>query len=364
MFENETADVQQTISSTRYFMTKWRIELDEGQSVRKGCYSWHSSNEENNLLSTIREALYEAWKQGFREVDPTTGETEDDGVEDEYHLEDLEVVAADYMLKVGVSNFRNAWESMGDDCLPCIILLLFSEMAVDLYSESSNMGTSPRISFSHDFCQSDNIIPVEQHPPRSKSTGLSSGIDFDFCVRESFEQESSSADELFSDGKIVPAEIKKKVTRTKQIDQYVSHPPLPPPRSTSDSSTTKQESSKESKGSSNEADGKQSSKSFWRFKRSSSSGSGYGRSLCPLPPLLSRSNSTGSVPNAKRAPFSNDGSNSKQSSHKHSSMKASQSSAPSSYLKPPLKKEDRDKEALEGRDKEWHNSKAHALDTR
>ncbi|KAJ6906083.1 coatomer subunit gamma-like isoform X1 [Populus alba x Populus x berolinensis] len=50
-----------------------------------------------------------------KEVDPTTGEAEDDGVEDEYQLEDLEVVAADYMMKVGVSNFRNAWESMGDD---------------------------------------------------------------------------------------------------------------------------------------------------------------------------------------------------------------------------------------------------------
>ncbi|KAE8669988.1 Coatomer subunit gamma-1 [Hibiscus syriacus] len=48
-------------------------------------------------------------------VDPSTGEAEDDGVEDEYQLEDLEVVAADYMLKVGVSNFRNAWESMGAD---------------------------------------------------------------------------------------------------------------------------------------------------------------------------------------------------------------------------------------------------------
>ncbi|XP_011048655.1 PREDICTED: coatomer subunit gamma-like isoform X1 [Populus euphratica] len=50
-----------------------------------------------------------------KEVDPTTGEAEEDGVEDEYQLEDLEVVAADYMMKVGVSNFRNAWESMGDD---------------------------------------------------------------------------------------------------------------------------------------------------------------------------------------------------------------------------------------------------------
>lgn len=50
------------------------------------------------------------------QVDPTTGETEDDGVEDEYQLEDLEVVTADYILKVGVSNFRSAWESMGPDC--------------------------------------------------------------------------------------------------------------------------------------------------------------------------------------------------------------------------------------------------------
>ncbi|KAG7976053.1 hypothetical protein I3843_06G129500 [Carya illinoinensis] len=51
-----------------------------------------------------------------KEVDTTTCEAEDDGVEDEYQLEDLEVVAADYMLKVGVSNFRNAWENMGEDC--------------------------------------------------------------------------------------------------------------------------------------------------------------------------------------------------------------------------------------------------------
>ncbi|QCD88544.1 coatomer subunit gamma-2 [Vigna unguiculata] len=50
-----------------------------------------------------------------KEVDPATGEAEDDGVEDEYQLEDLEVVTADYILKVGVSNFRSAWESMGPE---------------------------------------------------------------------------------------------------------------------------------------------------------------------------------------------------------------------------------------------------------
>ena len=30
-------------------------------------------------------------------------------------MEDLEVVAADYMLKIPVSNFRNAWESLDPD---------------------------------------------------------------------------------------------------------------------------------------------------------------------------------------------------------------------------------------------------------
>jgi coatomer protein complex subunit gamma len=47
-----------------------------------------------------------------KEVDQNTGEAEDDGQEDEYQLEDLEVVAADYMANVAVSNFRNAWENM------------------------------------------------------------------------------------------------------------------------------------------------------------------------------------------------------------------------------------------------------------
>uniref|UniRef100_A0A803LDS6 Coatomer subunit gamma n=1 Tax=Chenopodium quinoa TaxID=63459 RepID=A0A803LDS6_CHEQI len=51
-----------------------------------------------------------------KEVDPSTGEViEEDGMEEDYQLEDVDVVAADYMLKVGVSNFRNAWDSIGAD---------------------------------------------------------------------------------------------------------------------------------------------------------------------------------------------------------------------------------------------------------
>ncbi|KAG0496215.1 hypothetical protein HPP92_000906 [Vanilla planifolia] len=51
-----------------------------------------------------------------KEVDPASGEVEEEGVEDEYQLEDFEVVAADYMLRAPVLNFKNAWDSLGPDC--------------------------------------------------------------------------------------------------------------------------------------------------------------------------------------------------------------------------------------------------------
>ncbi|KAG0595341.1 hypothetical protein M758_UG158900 [Ceratodon purpureus] len=50
-----------------------------------------------------------------KEVDLSTGDADEDGYEDEYQLEDSEVTAADYILKAGVSNFRNAWESLDSE---------------------------------------------------------------------------------------------------------------------------------------------------------------------------------------------------------------------------------------------------------
>ncbi|KAG8659739.1 uncharacterized protein LOC110608544 [Manihot esculenta] len=203
-------------------------------------------------------------------------------------------------------------------------------MAIQLCSDNS-AGFSPRISFSHDLCLSD-IVPVEQHPLPSNSLG---SIDFDFCTRKSFDQESSSADELFSDGKILPTEIKKKTAPAKQLDQS-----SPPPHALNEDVLSKKESMKEMKGASDELpEEKHTSKSFWRFKRSSSLNcvSGYGRSLCPLP-LLSRSNSTGSVPSSvKRVPLSRD-SSSNHKQHRQSFMKHQSSSSSTSYQKPPLKK--------------------------
>lgn len=40
------------------------------------------------------------------------GEAEEDGYEDEYSLEEIEITAADYIKPVGVPNFRKAWEDL------------------------------------------------------------------------------------------------------------------------------------------------------------------------------------------------------------------------------------------------------------
>ncbi|KAH7533274.1 hypothetical protein FEM48_Zijuj04G0113200 [Ziziphus jujuba var. spinosa] len=243
-------------------------------------------------------------------------------------------------------------------------------MAIEFCSEkSADIRVSPRISFSYDFCQSDIVVPAvseeeQQHPPRSNSN-----IEFDFCVRESFELESSSADELFSDGKILPTEIKKKITTTttatassgspgqqvvldQQQEQVVviPQPPLPPPpppppppqAQAPDDDDDDDNNNNKSLKKDNEGDDKQSSKSFWRFKRSSSCGNGYGRrSLCPLP-LLSRSNSTGS---ADSTPISKRSSSLSSKDVRHNSQRnlrlsssLSSSSSSSSYQKPPLLK--------------------------
>ncbi|PPD99148.1 hypothetical protein GOBAR_DD03877 [Gossypium barbadense] len=101
-----------------------------------------------------------------KEVDPSTGEAEDDGVEDEYQLEDLELVAADYMLKVGVSNFRNAWESMGVD-----------------FEHVDEYGLGPRDSLAEAVNAVINLLGMqpcegtEVVPPNSRShTCLLSGV--------------------------------------------------------------------------------------------------------------------------------------------------------------------------------------------
>ncbi|XP_031093836.1 uncharacterized protein LOC115998401 [Ipomoea triloba] len=185
-------------------------------------------------------------------------------------------------------------------------------MAVELCSEDSrSIIMSPRISFSGDVSPAEDV-PVNQRNMRVSSS--SSSIDFDFCV---LDYESSSADELFLDGKILPIEIKRRNLRPPPPPPTAPAPPHPHPPLPQDDGAERKQSSKP-----------------WRFRRSSSLSCGSG-ALCPLP-LLSRSNSTGSS-----SPITKESFNSKPHYKKFSSSSIKQSHSVISathYQKPPVKK--------------------------
>ncbi|KAK4360580.1 hypothetical protein RND71_019532 [Anisodus tanguticus] len=216
-------------------------------------------------------------------------------------------------------------------------------MAIELCSsDESSLGIMSPARISFDISPT-GTVPVEQY---IRSTSPSSSIDFDFCVfRESFDLESSSADELFFDGKILPIEIKRRLSSTplKKTEQQLTPPhPMPTCKNSTNTSNSCDKMSIENKrGVLETSDEKQNSKSFWRFKRSSSlnCGSGYARTLCPLP-LLSRSNSTGSAPSVKRnssSTLSKDNLSHKHHSNSHRHFSKSMSSNGHNCQKPPLK---------------------------
>lgn len=181
---------------------------------------------------------------------------------------------------------------------------------------------SPRISFSYDLSQSDTV-PIEQTIFRSNSK---TSVDFDFCIGDIFENRSSSADELFYEGKLVPTQIKKNITCQKQSNFPEPSELLPKTPKLKNDRSGNIEGLRE----------KQNTKSFWGFKRSNSlnCGSSYAPSLCPLP-LLSRSNSTGSANTSRKPSISRESlNNQKQNLLKNSANVSSRSS----NLKPPLKK--------------------------
>ncbi|KAK4350031.1 hypothetical protein RND71_029344 [Anisodus tanguticus] len=182
-----------------------------------------------------------------------------------------------------------------------------------MISEAPSLATSPRISFSRDLSAN-----IQDYPQVQES--ISSNSEFDFCISNNTNTETSSADELFSHGQIRPIQLQEKfITCSIKTQTLVnSLPPLP-----QNDQNLKQEIKKNTN-----------SNSFWGIKRSSSvhcvNTHKKSSSFWSLP-LLSRSNSTGSVPNSK----------------KHSTLQLKQiknSSTPASFYtfpssqKPPLRK--------------------------
>ncbi|KAG9153735.1 hypothetical protein Leryth_005862 [Lithospermum erythrorhizon] len=182
-------------------------------------------------------------------------------------------------------------------------------MAADVCSDfTPSLVVSPRISLSHDPKESDDFL-------------LDPSIDFDFdiCINPSYSSPAiSSADELFSNGKILPVEIKKtppiipsnaRTSRRSSILPACSSAILKTvPENTIED--TKKKMLKDFLSSNvdddeDEEDEKPPSKPFWQFRRSSSLNSvncENGRKsngLIKSLQFLTRSNSTGSAPNPK-----------------------------------------------------------------
>jgi len=52
-------------------------------------------------------------KFSTKEIDPTTGEPEESGYDDEYQVEDLELTGSDYVVPAFAGNFNHIWEQVG-----------------------------------------------------------------------------------------------------------------------------------------------------------------------------------------------------------------------------------------------------------
>lgn len=65
--------------------------------------------ESNYAITTFTNVL----KFTSKEIDPSTGEPEDQGFEDEYQVEDLELTGGDYVVPAFAGSFGNVWEQVG-----------------------------------------------------------------------------------------------------------------------------------------------------------------------------------------------------------------------------------------------------------
>ncbi|KAI3720053.1 hypothetical protein L6452_20961 [Arctium lappa] len=165
-------------------------------------------------------------------------------------------------------------------------------MAIDVCSTSEPF-ISPRISFSHDLNNQSSDVPT------TDATVVAAATTFDFCITSDILQQITSADELFFDGVLLPAQIKKPENL------------LPQPKSITSGDEATDVHKKRLKelisdvgDDDDEEQEKSSSRSFWLFKQTTSLNSDNGRGSKRLFRSLSlkrllRSNSTDSALNPR-----------------------------------------------------------------
>jgi coatomer protein complex subunit gamma len=51
----------------------------------------------------------------FKEIDPSTGEPEEDGYDDEYNMNALEITPGDYLVPTFIGNFQHVWDELANE---------------------------------------------------------------------------------------------------------------------------------------------------------------------------------------------------------------------------------------------------------
>ncbi|KAK7251626.1 hypothetical protein RIF29_34977 [Crotalaria pallida] len=155
-----------------------------------------------------------------------------------------------------------------------------------------------RLSFSYDFSDQHDLL-TKQDAPRKDMLLLESNQEFEFSTSRSLGFQASTADELFSNGMILPSHQKQQQrTSASKHTRYGESPNSKlPPRP----SSPRLDKMKKMKESTREVldEKKTQSKSFWGFSKSRSLNCDTNKSLVSSLPLP-RSKSTGSALNPKR----------------------------------------------------------------
>ncbi|XP_010681496.2 uncharacterized protein LOC104896445 [Beta vulgaris subsp. vulgaris] len=172
-------------------------------------------------------------------------------------------------------------------------------MAVDVYSENFVGMISPRLSFSRDLEDIESSInPINDFLDLSL---VDSAFEFAFNVDTSITFPSSSADELFSGGKILPTSIQKEEIKNNEVLQEKAVTPCLDPLAATLTEVRKKslkeflEDSIEEEDEDEDSNNATAAKSFWKFRRSNSLNCDRDqrKGLIGSWKILSRSGSTG-----------------------------------------------------------------------
>ncbi|CAI2167312.1 8121_t:CDS:10 [Funneliformis geosporum] len=133
-----------------------------------------------------------------KDCDPSTGEADGEGYEDEYLVEDIEIVTGDHILPTYINDFQNAWDSMGEEGQVIETFALTAAKSlkdacttlIDLLGmgpvENSGTPTSPSL---HTLMLSGTFLGNIKVLAKSRMTySPSSGVTMELSVRSSSEE--------------------------------------------------------------------------------------------------------------------------------------------------------------------------------